>query len=255
MTSKHINTNVYDRDAILASLEKLHLSGMLLALKQQCDRPEIATLTFETRLGMLLHEEIERRRTNRIQRLIHDSGLSNREGANIEGVIYNGQRNLDEGLIQELAQCHWLTAARVPSVLITGACGTGKTWLAKALGLRACENLLRVQYFRLLDLVDRLKLEPAKATFRNKVAKKQLLIIDDWGLAPFDDEVRSNLLNILDDRNGVSGTIITSQLPLEKWHHYIGNDYTADAIMDRIINFSYKIDLRGPSLREREQIE
>ena len=120
MTSKHINTNVYDRDAILASLEKLHLSGMLLALKQQCDRPEIATLTFETRLGMLLHEEIERRRTNRIQRLIHDSGLSNREGANIEGVIYNGQRNLDEGLIQELAQCHGLTVARVPSVLITG---------------------------------------------------------------------------------------------------------------------------------------
>ncbi|MCW8400932.1 IS21-like element helper ATPase IstB, partial [Legionella sp. PATHC038] len=155
-------------------------------------------------------------------------------------------------VIKQLADCYWV--GRKQNLLITGPTGTGKTWLACALANQACRNNFTARYLRLPRLFQALELARGDGSFPKLLAsleKIQLLILDDWGLAPMNDEQRRDLLEIMDDRHNQSSTIVTSQLPVKLWHEVIGDLTLGDAILDRLVHNSHRIDMKGESMRKK----
>lgn len=234
----------------LEKLQQLKLTGMVQALIEQLKMPEITELSFDERFGLLVDREITHREDRRLTNRLHQAKL--RQSACIEDIDYRHPRGLDKSVITRLATCQWVRDRH--NVLITGPTGIGKTWLACALGHQACRAGLTALYLRLPRLLQELPVAKADGRYgklMGTLAKTDVLILDDWALAPLSEENRRDLLEVLEDRHDRRATIITSQLPLEHWHAAIGEPTLADAILDRLVHNAYKIVLKGESMRKR----
>jgi DNA replication protein DnaC len=236
---------------LLDTLNRLKLLGMALALSEQTAQPAAQQLSFEERLTLLLEREGLHRENRRLSRLLQLAQL--KERAVVEDIDYRSRRGLDRSQLSSLITCEWVRAGQ--SLLIHGATGCGKTYLACALAHQACRQGLSALYMRAPRLFEELGLCHADGSFRKRlgsIAKIQLLVIDDFAIAPIGPRERSDLLELLDDRAGTRSTILTSQLPIEHWHDYIGDPTLADAILDRLVHRSHRIHLQGKeSMRSR----
>ena len=236
----------------LDALNRLKLNGMALALSEQMMNPAAQQLAFEERIALLLEREVTQRENSRMGRLWKACQPKER-GAVIEDIDYRGRGGLDRAQLASLASCEWIRQSQ--SLLIHGATGAGKTYLACALAHQACRAGLSAWYVRAPRLFEELSLCHADGTFRKRlaaIAKIQLVIVDDFAISPIGPRERNDLLELLDDRVGSRASIITSQLPIEHWHEYLNDPTLADAIMDRLIHCSHKIHLHGKeSMRER----
>ena len=234
----------------LDTLNRLKLHGMALGLSDQMTHTVAHTLAFEERLGLLLEREVLHRENRRLARLLKQAEL--KERAVLEDLDYRSRQGLDRSQLASLASCEWVHAHQ--NLLIHGATGAGKTWLACALAHQACRNGLSAWYVRAPRLFEELKLCHADGSFRARltaIAKISLLIIDDFAISPIGPRERNDLLELLDDRVGTRATLLTSQLPIEQWHEYIGDPTLADAILDRVVNRSHQIHLQAKeSLRK-----
>lgn len=232
--------------------EKLHslrLSGMLKALEEQQKMPDIHQLGFEERLGLLIDRELTERDNRRLATRLKKAKL--RHSCCLEDLDIKASRGLDKALILSLAACTWV--ARGLNLMICGPTGVGKSYLACALGHKACLEDYAVLYLRLPRLFEELRLAKADGRYGKLMlgyAKTDLLILDDWGLTPMTDPQRRDLLEILEDRYGKRSTIVTSQLPVTAWHEAIGDPTLADAILDRLVHNAHKIELKGDSMRK-----
>jgi DNA replication protein DnaC len=236
----------------LEKLQELRLTGMLKALQEQMQMPDIEEVSFEERLGLLVDREMTERENRRLKTRLRKARL--RLDAAIENITYRPQRGLDKSLIRSLASCRWI--ADHDHVLITGPTGVGKSYIGCALGQKACREGYGTLYFRLPRLLQDLGLAKADGRYgkvMNTLARTPLLILDDWGLTPLSDEHRRDLLEIFEDRYGIRSTIVTSQLPLEHWHEYIADPTLADAILDRLIHNAHKITMKGESMRKNKK--
>ena len=234
----------------LDKLQTLRLTGMVKALSEQMQMPDISDLSFEERLGLLVDREMTERHDRRLKTLLRQAKL--RLGASIEDLDYRHPRGLDKSLFISLASCQWVRDRR--NILITGPTGVGKTWIACALGQTACRGGYTTLYLRLPRLLQELPIAKGDGRYPKlmaSLAKTDVLILDDWALAKLSDEHRHDLLEILEDRHDRRSTLVTSQFPLEHWHEAIGNPTLADAILDRLVHNAYKITLTGDSMRKR----
>jgi len=238
------------REPLYQSLQDLGLRGMARAFDKQCQSPDIQAMTFDERLGLLLdHERVERQGYRLAQRLRWAKLPQN---AAIEDVDQRTARGIDRGLWPRLVDLQWIEQRL--NVLISGPTGVGKSYIACALAQAACRHDLSVRYFRLPRLVDELAKAEAlhkKSGFFKSLAKARLLVLDDFGLAPLGDQIKRDLLEILDDRYDQAATIVTSQLPVSKWHAYLNDPTLADAILDRLVHNAHKVQLTGDSMRKR----
>jgi DNA replication protein DnaC len=237
------------------TIEKLYglrLTTMAEAWQQQQRDAKTGELTFDERFALLVDAEYQARDNRRLTRLLKDAQLRIAQAC-IEDVTTSAARGLEKATLRQLASCNWVSEHL--NVLITGGTGVGKSYLACALGQSACRKGLRTLYRRVPRLLDELALARADGSHARllaKLAKFDVLVLDDWGLGAPKDAQRHDILEVLEDRYGRVSTIVTSQLPREKWHEWIGDPTMADAILDRLVNNAYKVDLKGPSRRRPE---
>lgn len=231
------------------TLQALKLHGMAQAFDEQRAQGALSDLSFEERFGLIVDREVTHRDSHRLTRLLKQARL--KHAACLEDIDYRASRSLDKSLIASLASCDWIRAKQ--NLIVTGATGCGKTYLACALGHHACRQGLSVLYVRAPRLFEELRIAHGDGSFSRKLmqlAKTDLLLIDDWALAPLTAGDRNDLLEILDDRINSRSTLITSQLPDQHWHEYLDDPTLADAILDRVLHNSHKIRLTGESLRK-----
>jgi len=236
----------------LDKLETLRFNGMVKALTEQMTVPDIEELSFEERLGLLVDREMTEREDRRLKTRLRQAKL--KQTACVEDIDYRQPRGLDKSLLLDLAGCQWIK--RHLNIMITGPTGVGKTWIACALAQKACREGYKALYLRLPKLLQELPIAKGDGTYiklLTRLAKIDVLILDDWGLSKLMAEQRRDLL-ILEDRYDSRSTIVTSQLPLDKWHDIIGDPTLADAILDRLVHNAYKINLRGESMRKRKSL-
>ncbi len=232
-------------------LRRLKLTGMAQAYEQVVSLPSQDRPGADLMLAQLSEAEQQHRMQRKTQIYLKSSKL--RYSAIIEQVHCNPSRNLTNEQIMSIAGCDFIGKAE--NVLITGATGCGKSYLACAIGRQACMKGYKVMYFgfqRLIEKLAQAKLEGAFVKLLNQIEKTHLLVIDDFGLHPLDTNTRLALLQILEDRYGVYPTLITSQLPVALWYEYIGEPTLADAIMDRLSGLTHRFELKGESLRRRK---
>jgi DNA replication protein DnaC len=233
----------------LEKLKTLQLRGMAAALEDQARTPEIESLSFEERLGLLLDREETSRADRRLKTRLTQAKL--RMPASLEDIDHHAKRGLDKTVLLDLASCSWI--ARRHNLVITGPTGVGKTYLACALAHKACREGHRALYQRLPRLLHDLEIAKGDGRYRTLLASLQridLLILDDWGVTPMTDQNRRDLLELLDDRYATKSTLITSQLPVAAWHEYLADPTLADAILDRFIHNAHRLDLHGDSMRK-----
>jgi len=235
-------------------LHQLRLSGMAHALASQAQSPEIGQLSFEERFGLLVDSEVAERESRQNASRLKRAKL--KLAATPEDVDYRHPRKLDRALFARLMTGQWVSAHQ--NVLICGPTGVGKTFLACALANQACRQGRSVLYARLSRLLPSLAIGRGDGSYAKtlaQLAKTDVLVIDDWALAPLSDESRRDLLEIFDDRHGNRSTIITSQLAVKHWHDSIGDPTLADAILDRVVHQAHTLDLDGESLRKNKKPE
>jgi DNA replication protein DnaC len=237
------------------TLDKLHtlrLTGMAAALEQQLAQPAIQELSFEERFALVLDQEILYRDNRRLARLLKAAKL--RVGACVEDIDYRHPRGLDRSFMSTLASCLWVQ--RHQNLAITGPTGSGKTWLACALGHQACRQGLSVRYVRLPRLFETLRIAHGDGSYprlMNQLAKTDVILLDDWGIQNITAAQRNDLMEVIEDRHGLRATLIASQLPVEHWHEYIGEATLADAILDRLLHNAHRLPLKGDSMRKKQQ--
>lgn len=236
---------------INTQLATLKLSGIRAALSQQSEQPNLyVEQSFEERLCLLLDHEITQRDQRKIDRLTRQAKF--RVNGTLAQLDYGASRQLNKTQIRSLAQGEWLRLHQ--NILITGATGCGKTYLACALGHNHCQQGENVYYFRLKELLEKMFMAQADGSYRkliNKLTSANLLILDDWGLEPLTPQQRSDLLELIDARYDTKSTLIASQLPIENWYDMIGESTHADAILDRLVHGAIKLELKGESMRKK----
>jgi DNA replication protein DnaC len=237
------------------TLDKLHalrLTGMAAAFERQLEQAAVQELSFEERFALLLDQEILYRDNRRLARLLKAAKL--RVGACVEDIDYRHPRGIDRSFMSTLASCQWIEHHQ--NLAITGPAGSGKTWLACALGNQACRQGLSVRYVRLPRLFEMLRIAHGDGSYprlMNQLAKTDLLILDDWGLQKIAAVQRNDLMEVIEDRYGLRATLIAGQLPIEHWHEYIGEATLADAILDRLLHNAHRLPLKGESLRKHHK--
>ncbi len=234
----------------LDKLEALRLTGMVKALKEQWQLSSSNELSFEERLGLLVDREADLRQTRQMQSRLRKAKL--RQNATLEDIDFRQPRGLDKSLVQKLADCQWIR--RKQNLLLTGPTGVGKSYLACAFAHKACREGFNTLYIRIARLFNDLALAKGDGRYIKilaTLAKTDLLVLDDYGLAGLTKDQRHDLLEILEDRNGLRSTLVTSQLPVEHWHEQIGDPTLADAILDRLVHNAHTIQLKGGSMRKK----
>lgn len=240
-----MNTDTLDK------MKQMRLLGMHRAFKTSMETTRHEQMTADEMTAMLIDTEWDERHNRSIERTTRNARF--RYKASIEQLDYDSKRGLDKNHIQRLADGKYITENE--NILITGSTGTGKSFLASALGQQACQQGFKVLYANATRLFAQLKMAKADSSAIRELAKierQDLLILDDFGIQPLDQSSRSTLLEIIEDRHGKRSTIFTSQLPIKQWYEVIGEKTVADAILDRIINNAQRIELKGESLRRRE---
>lgn len=235
--------------ATLEKIGQLRLYGMLSAYQSILSHPSAHDYTNDELLAHLIDAEWLDRDNRKYKRLLKSAGF--RYTAGLETIDYSPVRNLDKNLTLRLSDCSFIQ--RAENIIITGATGTGKSYLASALGHDACAKGYKVLYYNTAKLLTKLHAAHADQSYLKETArieKHDLLILDDFGLQPLDTPKRLALLDIVEDRHIGKSTIITSQIPTGKWHDIIGETTIADAILDRLVHSAHKIELKGESLRK-----
>ncbi len=235
----------------LDRLRELKFHGMVRALEEQLSKTEYQDLSFEERLSLLVDREVVDRENRRLSSRLKKAKL--RQQACMEDIDYQHTRKLDRSLMKTLFSGRWIREHL--NVLITGPTGVGKSFLACALGHRACLLGFKVLYFRTSRLFEDLALARGDGRYlklMHTIAKADLILLDDWGLSSLTDREQRDFLEILEDRHGIHSTVLASQIPVEHWHELMKNPTLADAILDRLVHNAYKINLKGESMRKKK---
>ncbi|MBA3844527.1 MAG: ATP-binding protein [Actinobacteria bacterium] len=233
----------------IEKLKALRLDALCAAWAEQQKMPEIGQLSFDERLGLLVDAEHLARENKRLGRLLKEAKLRLGQAC-VEDIEYSAGRELDKAVVRQLATCRWVHEHH--NIIITGMTGVGKTYVACALAQQACRKGYSSIYRRSSRLFDELSLARADGSYVRllvKLARVDVLVIDDWGLSPPRDQERRDLLEVLEDRYGQRSTIMTSQLPTKKWHEHLADQTIADAILDRILSNAHRLVLKGPTRR------
>ena len=241
-----MNTNTLDK------MRKMKFFGMFHAFKSSLETGQTSDYTADELLAHLVEAEWDDRHNRRIERQIYYAKF--RYKASIEDIHYHADRDIDRNQIMRLADCMFIS--RNENLLITGSTGIGKSYVATAIGYQACMLGYRVWYASTPKLFSKLKMAKADGSYIREITKierHQLLILDDFGIQPFDAQSRAALMEIIEDRHGKTSLIITSQLPVSKWHEVIGEKTIADAILDRIVHDAHRIELKGESMRRKRK--
>ena len=233
----------------LEKMKQLKFYGMANAFKSILETGQNKLTTDEV-ISLLIESEWDDRQNRNIKRRIADARF--RYKANVENIDFDVNRNLDKNMVMRYAGCAFIDKRE--DILITGCTGIGKSYIASAIGQQACILNYKVLYTNIAKLFSRLKMAKADGSYNNeikKIERQNLLILDDFGMQPFDSQSRLTLMEIIEDRHGRESTIITSQLPVKQWYDVIGEKTIADAILDRIVHGAHRIELKGESLRKK----
>ena len=233
----------------LAQLRELKLQGMAHALQRQLEQPASTELSFEQRLALLVQQECDSRQERRCARLLQQAKLKFPQAA-IEDFDTRAGRGIDRASFTSLALSDWIATGA--TVILSGATGCGKTWLACALGQYACRQGHSVRYLRIPRLAEELRVLRGAGSYTKwlaQLAKTELVVLDDWGFTGIDALTREALMELVDDRGAGRATIVTSQLPVDHWHAWISDPAIADAMLDRLLPRAHRIVLQGQSLR------
>ena len=242
-------------ETLIQQLKELHLYGMSAALERQLTDELSEAMTFTERLGLMIQQEMAERSTHRLQKRLRWARLP-QNNACLEDLARHSPKGLDPVTFATVRDLTWVK--KHLNILITGPCGVGKSFLASALAHAACRSDYRVRAYRLPRLAEELTRAAAlqrRSTLLKQLAKTDVLLLDDFGLASLSDQHKRDLLEILDDRYDKRSTIITSQLPIEDWHAYLGDPTLADAILDRLVHNAYRLTLKGESMRKQKTVE
>ena len=234
----------------LDKMRKMKFFGMFRSFKTSLESGKQETCTADEMVATLIEAEWDDRQNRNIERQLKNARF--RYKAALEDLHYHTDRNIDRNLIMRLAECKFID--KHENILITGSTGIGKSYIASALGHQACSLGYKVIYHNAAKLFGKLKMAKADGSYIREVAKIEryhLLVLDDFGIQPLDGPSRAALMEIIEDRHGKSATIITSQVPVSKWHDIIGEKTVANAILDRIIHEAHRLELRGESMRKR----
>jgi DNA replication protein DnaC len=240
------------------TLEQLHalkLGTMAAAWTEQHGQADVIALAFDERFGLLVEAEWRARENKRLTRALQDAKLKIPHAC-IEAIDYPARRELDKALVRQLATCRWVEEHQ--TLLVVGATGTGKTFVGCAFAHQACRHGFRALYRRASRLFHELTLARADGSYLRlltKLARVDVLLVDDWGLDALTQQDRRDFLELLDDRHGTRSTIVTSQLPVAQWHDVIGDPALADSICDRLLHNGHRIVLKGPSRRKEGKLE
>lgn len=238
---------------IVNKMKQMKLHGMARAFNTSLEGDHMDQFTADEMVAFLIESEWDDRNNRRIDRRVR--GARFRYKANIELVDFDIDRNLDKNLLNRFAECTFIDKAE--NILITGSTGIGKSYIASAIGNQACTLGYKVLYASTYKLFAQLKMSKADGSYikeLSKIEKQDLLILDDFGIQPFDNQNRAALLEIIEDRHGKMSTIVTSQLPVTSWYEVLGESTIADAIMDRLVHQSHRIEMFGESLRKRNSL-
>lgn len=237
----------------LQKMRQMKFFGMVRSFLTSLENGNMATLTADEMVSLLIDSEWDDRNNRRIERQMRNAKF--RYKTNIEQLHFDIDRNLDKNQIMRLTECTFIK--KKENVLITGSTGIGKSFIASAIGNQACTLGYKVLYSNTAKLFSKLKMAKADGSYLKEIAKiekQDLLILDDFGIQPFDNQNRAALLEIIEDRHGKKSTIFTSQIPVKQWHDVIGEITVADAILDRIVHQSHRIEMTGESLRKKRSI-
>ncbi len=235
---------------LIEQTSQLSLSGFKQALEFQSEGTAYQSLSFEERLYHLFEAEINQRQDKRIKRMLVMAKLKD-SSASLDQIQYHAMRKLDKSQILSLANCEFIN--KFQNILLTGATGTGKSFLAQAIARRAISLGYSTKYYRVTTLLEEIKMARLDGSYTKtlaKISKFKLLLLDDFGVTPLKGDEINDLFEIIEERTLNGSIIITAQLPIKEWYAYLGNETIADAMMDRLIHTAHKIELKGPSMRE-----